>query len=121
MQGTDKTLERLVYCSRATFDTGSLQILAEILGVSKRNNERENLTGALAVNDGWFLQVVEGPRAALDRLLDRLSADPRHTDLELLQRLPVAGRLFSEWTMVGARITPDLGPRLNRLINECRA
>ena len=58
-----EALERIVYCSRARIDTTSLQAIAEILGVSQRNNAREGLTGALAVNDGWFLQVVEGPGA----------------------------------------------------------
>ena len=87
-----EALERIVYCSRARIDTTSLQAIAEILGVSQRNNAREGLTGALAVNDGWFLQVVEGPGPAIDRLLRR----------------------------VAARVTPDIGPQLQRLIDECR-
>ncbi|MDY6925265.1 MAG: BLUF domain-containing protein [Pseudomonadota bacterium] len=115
-----ESLERLVYCSRARVDTGSLQAISEILGVSLRNNAREGLTGALAVNDGWFLQVIEGPGQAVDRLLRRLAADSRHADIEILSRRPVSGRLFSDWAMVAARITPDVGPQLQRLIDECR-
>lgn len=113
-------LERLVYCSRACTDTGSLQAIAEILGQSQRNNARDGLTGALAVNDGWFLQVVEGPGPALDDLLRRLAADPRHADAEILSRRPVSGRLFRDWSMVATRVTPDVGPQLRRLIDECR-
>jgi hypothetical protein len=115
-----EALERLVYCSRARIDTASLQAISELLGVSRRNNVRDDLTVALAVNDGWFLQVIEGPDAALDRLLRRLAEDPRHTDVELLSRRPVSGRLFPDWTMVAARITPDVGAQLKRLIDECR-
>ena len=115
-----EALERIVYCSRARIDTTSLQAIAEILGVSQRNNAREGLTGALAVNDGWFLQVVEGPGSALDRLLRRLAADPRHAELEVLSRRSVSGRLFADWSMVAARVTPGLGPQLQRLIDECR-
>ena len=115
-----EALERLVYCSKARIDTGSLQAISEILGVSQRNNIRDGLTGALAVNDGWFLQVVEGPGPALDSLLRRLSGDERHGELELLSRRPVSGRLFRDWTMVAARITPDIGPQLQRLIDQCR-
>lgn len=114
-------LERLVYCSRALVNTDSLQGISEILGVSQRNNTRDGLTGALAVNDGWFLQVVEGQASALDRLLRRLEADPRHTELVVLSRRSISGRLFSDWSMVAARITPEIGPGLTRLINECRA
>ena len=113
-------LERLVYCSRAGVDTGSLQVIAELLGVSQRNNARDGLTGALAVNDGWFLQVIEGPPHAIDALLKRLGDDPRHTELEVLSRRAVSGRLFPDWAMVAARITPAVGPQLQRLINECR-
>ncbi|MCS6624954.1 BLUF domain-containing protein [Roseibacterium beibuensis] len=115
-----EALERLVYCSRARIDTASLQAISELLGVSQRNNVRDGLTGALAVNDGWFLQVIEGPTSALDRLLRRLAEDARHTEIEILSRRPVSGRLFPDWSMVAARITPDIGPHLKRLIDECR-
>ena len=115
-----EALERVVYCSRARVDTGSLQAISELLGVSQRNNVREGLTGALAVNDGWFLQVIEGPGTALDRLLRRLAEDSRHADVEVLSRRPVSARLFPDWSMVAARITPDVGPQLKRLIDECR-
>lgn len=115
-----EALERIVYCSRARIDTASLQAISELLGVSRRNNDREGLTGALAINDGWFLQVIEGPGAALDRLLHRLAGDPRHADVEILSRRPVTARLFPDWSMVAARITPDVGPQLRRLIDECR-
>lgn len=113
-------LERLVYCSKARIDTASLQAISELLGVSQRNNVRDGLTGALAVNDGWFLQVIEGPGTALDRLLRRLAEDPRHADVEVLSRRSVTARLFPDWSMVAARVTPDIGPQLRRLIDECR-
>lgn len=113
-------LERVVYCSKARIDTTSLQAISELLGVSQRNNAREGLTGALAVNEGWFLQVIEGPAPALDRLLRRLADDPRHSEVEVVSRRPVPGRLFPDWSMIAARITPDLGPQLRRLIDECR-
>ncbi|HYD28290.1 BLUF domain-containing protein [Brevundimonas sp.] len=115
-----ESLERLVYCSRACIDTTSLQAISELLGEAQRNNAREGLTGALAVNDGWFLQVIEGPAPALDGLLRRLDADARHTDLTILSRRPVSGRLFRDWSMVAARVTPDVGPQLQRLIDDCR-
>jgi hypothetical protein len=113
-------LERLVYCSRATVPTDSLLVVAEILSVSQRNNDRDRLTGVLAVNDGWFLQVIEGSSDNIDRLIGRLEADTRHKDIEILQRIAVTGRLFEKWSMASARITPSLRPDLVALINECR-
>lgn len=113
-------LERIVYRSRAHVDTGSLLVISEILGISQRNNTRDGLTGALAVNEGWFLQVIEGSSSALDKLMTRLQLDPRHDDIEILSRRPVVGRLFGGWTMVATRITPELGFKINRLVDECR-
>lgn len=119
-RGQAGKLERLVYCSRACVDTASLQAISEILGISQRNNLRDDLTGALAVNDGWFLQVIEGSPNAINALLRRLAADARHTELEVLSRRTVSGRLFPDWSMVAARVTPAIGPQLMRLIDECR-
>jgi hypothetical protein len=113
-------LERVVYCSTASGPTESLLFISQILGVSERNNARDELTGALAVSDGWFLQVIEGLPHRVDHLLARLEADRRHKNIEILQRRPIAARLFTNWSMVSVRVTPDLGPALLRLIDECR-
>ncbi|MDB5420541.1 MAG: hypothetical protein JWR59_488 [Brevundimonas sp.] len=113
-------LERLVYCSRATVPTESLLVIADILAVAQRNNDRDGLTGALAINDGWFLQVIEGASDRVDRLMVRIKADSRHKDVEVLQRQVIKSRLFETWSMASARITPDLRPDLVALVNECR-
>jgi hypothetical protein len=113
-------LERIVYCSRSNVPTDSLLVISEILAVSERNNRRDNLTGALAISEGWFLQVIEGPPTALDSLLRRLQTDKRHRDFMILQRREVKTRLFGEWTMASGRITPSVGPELTAIINECR-
>ncbi len=114
-------LERLVYCSKATVSTESLMVLTDILAVSQRNNDRDNLTGALAIADGWFLQVIEGPNSKLNSLLRRLETDTRHTEIKVLYRREVSFRLFGEWSMNSARITPEIGPDLIGLVNECSA
>ncbi len=114
------SLERMVYCSRATVPTSSLLLISDILATSQRNNDRDGLTGGLAISDGWYLQVVEGNGAALDRLLARLEKDSRHTDIAVLERRPIAGRLFSGWSMTSARITPEIEPALKALIDDCR-
>jgi len=114
------TLERLVYCSRAVGPTNSLLFISQILGVSQRNNTKDELTGALAVSDGWFLQVIEGLPHRIDNLLARLEVDRRHTDIEIIQRRPIAARLFADWSMVSIRVTPDLGSTLVKLVDECR-
>ena len=109
-------LERLLYASTATGRTDSLLNMATILGESQRNNEREGLTGALAAHDGRFIQVIEGTPGSLDRLLRRLAPDPRHRDIVILDRRPIAERRFTDWTMASSRIGPETAPVLERLM-----
>lgn len=114
-------LERVVYCSKSNVPTDNLLVISEILAVSDRNNRRDDLTGALAINDGWFFQVIEGPTPALDNLLRRLQSDKRHRDFVVLQRREIKTRLFGDWSMTSERITPAIGADLAALINECRS
>ena len=111
-------LDRLVYRSVAAMPTEALLPLAELLGEAQRNNERAGLTGALAVHDGRFLQVVEGDPGLLDQLHLRLERDRRHRDIEVLDRRPIERRAFDTWSMASARITPSLAPEMDLLMAE---
>jgi hypothetical protein len=112
------TIDRLVYRSEATRPTDSLQSLAELLGEAQHNNARDGLTGALAVHQGRFLQVVEGPSGMIDSLERRLARDPRHRAITVLGRQPIETRAFGDWTMASALITPALAPELAALMAE---
>ena len=95
-------LYRLVYTSRNLLDGGEDErsaAVAGILAVSKRNNARVGVTGALLFNAGSFAQVLEGPRAAVEATFERIQRDPRHSDVSVLQCEPVAERGFSNWSM----------------------
>ena len=110
-------LEQLLYSSTATGRTDSLVNMAKILAESHRNNLRDGLTGALAAHQGCYLQVIEGPADVLDSLLRRLESDPRHRHVTLIDREPITQRLFGDWTMANARITPGLESALEALIH----
>ena len=43
------------------------------------------VTGVLCFSEGIFLQVLEGGRSAVNQLYNRIAADTRHTQVELLQ------------------------------------
>jgi hypothetical protein len=111
-------LERLVYGSTATGHTDNLLNIATILAESGRNNARDGLTGALAAHDGRFIQVIEGSRDSIDGLLRRLATDPRHKDIVIFGRDPVEQRLFGDWVMANARITPALKTVLDGMMNQ---
>lgn len=73
--------------------------LAEIVDQSRRNNARNGITGMLLYHDGNIMQAVEGPRAAVTALLERLRNDPRHRGLTVILDGDGHEREFAEWTM----------------------
>ncbi len=94
-------LFRIVYVSRAAESVAdTLMPLIDIIGVSDRNNRRDQLTGALLRHGGFFIQAVEGARGDLDRLLTRLRQDRRHADIRILSDRTVEERQFPDWAMV---------------------
>jgi hypothetical protein len=110
-------LHRVLYASTVTGTTDSLLGVATILGEAQRNNAQRDLTGALAAHRGRFIQVIEGPKDAIDGLLERLERDPRHRDLRVLDRAPVEHRTFEGWSMASARVTPVVAPFLDRVVD----
>lgn len=114
-------LERLIYASQATRDYPSLQSIAGIVEVSDRNNRQNGVTGALVLADGVFLQVLEGAASDIELTLSRLLRDPRHTDLQVLQRHPVGFRQFEGWGLVGAALEPTRQSVMDELIGFAQA
>ena len=73
--------------------------LDDILARSRRNNPVADLTGMLVYADGSFIQALEGAEPDVDRVMDRIAKDPRHRDIVVLARYPVAERQFPGWSM----------------------
>jgi hypothetical protein len=73
--------------------------LGLILQQSQRNNARAGVTGLLCHYDGSFLQFLEGEPEAVDTVLERISADPRHQQILIVHRQPITARAFADWSM----------------------
>lgn len=116
-----RALERIAYLSTATLSMDSLLVIADILAVSQRNNARDQLTGALAYSEGRFFQVIEGQPVDIDRMMKRVVADHRHTDVEVVSRVAAEERLFADWSMKAPRIAPEMAPLLKQAVDESRA
>ena len=91
-------LVQLVYASRMPSRLPLSEILAIIRAAQHRNAER-GITGVMSFGEDCFLQVLEGPRDAVNRLYATLIADPRHTDLTILGYEEITTRRFAEWSM----------------------
>ncbi len=90
-------LHRVIYASEAVGATGASTLsIAQIVGVSDRNNRRDRVSGCLMFHQGHILQALEGERADLDRLMRRIIADPRHTSVRILSDMPIAERRLEE-------------------------
>lgn len=90
-------LYRVIYAAETVGSTGASTLsIAQILGVSERNNRRDHLSSCMMFHEGFVIQVVEGARADIDRLLRRLEEDRRLTGLKVLVDRPVAARALSE-------------------------
>ena len=97
---------RILYLSTANqpFASGDL---SELLQKARFRNNAAHVTGMLVHSDGDFLQVLEGEPEDVIGIYDRISVDPRHRDVSLLQRgLGFGDRLFPNWTM-GFKRVPD--------------
>jgi hypothetical protein len=91
-------LVRLLYASRAVPAVDQEELLA-IVRKSKANNLKLGITGVLCFSQGIFLQVLEGGRAPVNRLYNRIVGDNRHTDVELLCYEEIGERRFAGWSM----------------------
>lgn len=90
-------LHRVIYASEAVGATGASTLsIAQILGVSEGNNRRDHLTSCVMFHEGHILQVIEGARADIDRLLRRLLEDSRHSGLRILVDTPIGARHIHE-------------------------
>lgn len=112
-----KDLCRLVYRSDSRIDHNDAVALDGIFRASVRNNIRDRITGALALPDGKFVQVIEGRKRDLDALMVRIRADRRHADLVVLGDWSIASRLFAGWAMARPDPAP-LSKQAFRIVTE---
>jgi Sensors of blue-light using FAD len=73
--------------------------LDDILTISRRNNTRDGITGALICRADLYLQWLEGPEEMIDALVMRLRDDDRHQDIHIIARNETAERMFPAWAM----------------------
>lgn len=105
---SSRTLHRLIYTSRQAFAAGlgHDQEIEALIRASIRNNRASAITGLLLVHDGWFVQALEGPAAAVMTTYQRILNDPRHTDSRVVSAGPGGAREFGDWNMCARRFSP---------------
>ena len=99
---------QVAYWSRNRIAGGpraTMEAVRSILATSRRNNLRLGITGVLLISQGYFAQLLEGSRPAVDSLLDRIMRDRRHSDIVSVHERSVGLRDFGSWSMAFVRQT----------------
>jgi hypothetical protein len=91
-------LVRLLYASRAAAAV-THEIIESILHSSREHNPALGVTGVLCHGGDVYMQVLEGGRAAVNGLYNKIVRDPRHKEVMLLYYVEVSERHFAGWTM----------------------
>ena len=107
-------LLQIIYISRSTFDS-TVAVnkiepnVARILAKSKANNRKNGLVGVLYFGDGIFFQCLEGEEEAVNTLMRKLEADPRHKDIKIISRRPIKKVSFEDWSMKFTPVNEQIG------------
>jgi hypothetical protein len=114
----DEEVFCLTYRSRSLIhEDGRATELGAIFTTARRHNRELGITGALMINDGAFVQTLEGEEAAVRDLFDTIKGDPRHAEVVVVREAE-APRQFARWAM--AKVAADGGPDIRLLSNASR-
>jgi hypothetical protein len=91
-------LVRLFYVSTAV-GPQTTAVTGSLLEHSRKNNQANGVTGILCQGKGLYLQVLEGPRPAVNLTYQRIAQDSRHKRLELLSYEHITQRQYGNWSM----------------------
>lgn len=89
---------QVVYLSRAKGRLDQDQI-DELQRQASDANAKVDVTGLLLFDGRRFIQALEGPQAAVEEIMRRIIADPRHDSIDYLSHGTVAHRHFGKWSM----------------------
>jgi CRISPR/Cas system CMR-associated protein Cmr3 (group 5 of RAMP superfamily) len=96
----------LIYTSLAVRDMSKDELI-QILSKARENNKRLNISGVLLYKEGNFLQVLEGPDEVVKERFEIIRQDPRHHEVTMLLKRPIAKRDFAHWEMGFTNMTED--------------
>ncbi|WP_339740225.1 BLUF domain-containing protein [uncultured Maricaulis sp.] len=113
-------LHRAVMVSKARVDLGVGALngeLGSILACCMKASTDRHMTGGLVWDSGWFMEVLEGRRDALEDFWQHIIKDPRHADPQRLEFVPLLKRSYDTWSVA----TPRRGPANHSLLRNLRS
>ncbi|SNT69028.1 BLUF domain-containing protein [Psychrobacter sp. LV10R520-6] len=96
----ESALIQLVYVSSLTMMSRfNNSLFTDVKSRAGANNEQHGITGILCYGNGHFLQCIEGEKAHVLVLLQRISSDKRHKNIKVLLIQAIDQRSFVDWRM----------------------
>lgn len=95
----DMYLSRLFYASTATENFNALEF-SKILAAGRKNNAALGVTGTLCYENNYFLGCLEGERANINLIFNKIADDPRHSELQLLELREIGSRYFEQYLTI---------------------
>lgn len=96
-------LYEVIYLSTRRDGLTDQVVVDDIVLPSGIKNRRLDITGCLWFSNERFLQILEGPREAVEQVYDAIKADDRHYAIATVSTTPVTHRSFSRWGMRALR------------------
>ena len=88
----------IAYVSVATTPM-TVDDIRDLLVLSRSNNARDGITGALLYHRDRFIQIVEGDDETVRDRFATIASDPRHRSVNVMREKAIAARQFPQWTM----------------------
>jgi len=96
----ESSLVQLVYVSTLTIASRlNTSIFEDVEAHARDYNEQHGITGTLCYGNGQFLQCIEGEKRHVFALQERIFADSRHKNVEILLLQEIDHRSFTDWRM----------------------
>lgn len=97
---------QVVYVSSSR-DYDITNFVNDSLPAIRENNAKLDVSGILLFADGTFLQVLEGDKATVHALYDKIAGDNRHQGTKILMERETPRRSFPDWSMGWEQIDDD--------------
>ena len=86
------------YISKATQEMGVLALM-RLTDQAAQLNQKLGLSGVLFYENQHFGQILEGPRAEVTKIWEKIQRAPRHHQVRLLNMKEIEKRSFPAWSM----------------------
>lgn len=120
MKSINKNMYQVLYLSNAKQRLSDDE-LESLLTQARDRNAQHGLTGMLVYHDGSFIQILEGEKPVVEKVLNSILNDPRHDNIIVVDEQEISQRSFPDWSMAYKKITqPELDqhPAIKQLFSK---